>query len=641
MMFKKCERIDFVLPLLLVVISGLFAGCTTLRPTETRSPIVVSEEIPHDKIASDPLRYAAAGIEGISQNRLEEASQEFNRALKLEPNNSWLQFLNGLTYHLRALQGDGSQYELAAQGYELAIKFDRSNWIARYHLGLLHLDRKDFEAAQEQFAEVILFNSHDPDIFYNMIVASYNAKDPSTAAAVLAQLRELEPDSERMMRASAMVMAAIDHPEEARTYLKSYQDLIQDVGAAASLSARLQDWETFYSHYEMKDEEQTTEVNFSQGRGDGWLNSAESLDEVESDSNMVEDDQEDLEESESLEGEADEDDENRMIIVDVVIIGTEEDITTRKGINLLNGLSVQFGDSENPGYSRGYNRTRAYDYINGTYTSTKTKTITRLISVPALTYSLNIFNSNTERNEILARPTLVALNGEESKFFSGVNITAATVGDGGSDSSSGSVEVNADVGVTLNVTPEFLDDHRVKLNVHAERTFLKTPSDDVIYENKIETSQVTLDANVVMHPGETLILSGLSEKETERRRDGVPFLQDLPLIQYVFSRKDTKDYQRSVLILITPREPQYVYSNNSKLTDGADKSGKRRRALTELQARYSDWFKPYPVSASVFHHLQFNSLYREFRTSDVSLERWENQQTLRDRLRQALGFLYY
>jgi hypothetical protein len=39
--------------------------------------------------------------------------------------------------------------------------------------------------------------------------------------------------------------------------------------------------------------------------------------------------------------------------------------------------------------------------------------------------------------------------------------------------------------------------------------------------------------------------------------------------------------------------------------------------------------------------MQANSLYREFRTGDVTLEKWTNYQTHEDRLRQVLDFLFY
>jgi general secretion pathway protein D len=65
------------------------------------------------------------------------------------------------------------------------------------------------------------------------------------------------------------------------------------------------------------------------------------------------------------------------------------------------------------------------------------------------------------------------------------------------------------------------------------------------------------------------------------------------------------------------------------------------RPIASLRARYSDWFKPYPNWASVFHQLQENSLYREFRTGDVDLESWSDMRSVNDRLRIIKDFIYY
>ena len=199
-----------------------------------------------------------------------------------------------------------------------------------------------------------------------------------------------------------------------------------------------------------------------------------------------------------------------------------------------------------------------------------------------------------------------------------------------------------EIGVKLALQPEFLDDGRIKLNVTAERTFLTTPNtSSITFDLRIDTSKTMVNANVVMNFGETLILSGLSEKETERTRDGVPFLQDVPGLQYFFSNRTTRDFQKSVLILLTPRPPSYTYQSKSQRSKSMAQMSANERSLSELQARYSDWFKPYPNWASVFHHMQDNALYREFRTGDVTMERWANMETISSRLKQALEFLYY
>ena len=180
----------------------------------------------------------------------------------------------------------------------------------------------------------------------------------------------------------------------------------------------------------------------------------------------------------------------------------------------------------------------------------------------------------------------------------------------------------------LNVTPTFLPDGRIQMKVFAERTFLTTLANPPQgFDFLIETTKTNVNANVIMNTGETLILSGLSEKETERNRDGTPGLQDVPIVQYLFSKKNTSDFQLSVLILITPRVPSYVFQSEKQKKETEKKQTADERVLTELQARYSDWFRPYPNWASVFHHMQQNSLYREFRTGDVALEKWTNYQS--------------
>ena len=345
---------------------------------------------------------------------------------------------------------------------------------------------------------------------------------------------------------------------------------------------------------------------------------------------VIEVDQEDLDDDgEERDEEEAEIDENQTIIVDVVIIRTEENYTTSKGVNLLQGLSVVLGDDDE-------------DFINLNLTkkssdSTNTRILETIISIPALTYSLNIANANDQRNEILARPTLTAMNGETSEFFSGVNINAAVL-PSTSGGTGDSVTFEIEVGVKLEITPELLDDGRIKIDVVAERQFLNSPNANVTgFTSKIETTRTTVHAVVAMNFDESLILSGLSEKETEDTRDGVPFLQEIPIIQYLFSKETTLDYNKSVLILITPRKAEYIYEQG---TEGNTKLG-NNNALGEFRARYADWFRPYPTWASIFNHLQDSTLYREFRTGDVTMERWETNEDLSVRLKKAMKFLYY
>jgi general secretion pathway protein D len=599
----------------------------------------VADAIPSEKLTTEPRRLTAQAIAELDAGNLETALAHINKALYLDGGNSMLNFLAGLTYHLMALAGADAKYDLARQGYDRAIRLDASNWFAHYHAGLLELDLRDYAKAQNHLAEALILNSRDPDLLYAMAAASYYAGDLPTADGVLRRLREVEPESARVQQASAITLAALNRPKTARDYVDRLKTLKPAPDVEQRLTDRLNDWTRFHIRNpvllaqglpEPEPDPVVVDTRARSPWSDTPPKDPSAPDAAPATAVQQEDSDAHSDDSQGSEAEAAAPDENQMVIVDVVIIRTEEESTTAKGVNLLSNLTLQFGstDLSTAGFSLSDTRTTTGDF---------TRTITRALNIPSITYSLNIANSTDNRSEILARPTLTAMNGQASEFFSGVSIKAQTLPStaGGTGEA---VEIEEDVGVKLNITPEMLEDGRVKMAVVAERTFLNTPNSKVTgFTSKIETSRTTVSANVTMNFNETLILSGLSEKETELTRDGVPLLQDIPLVQYFFSRQTTTDFNKSVLLLITPRLPEYVFQQPTKSTKG----GAAESAVSEFKARHADWFRTYPNWASVFAHMQDNTLYREFRTGDVVLDRWENNESLSSRLKRALSFVFY
>jgi len=188
-------------------------------------------------------------------------------------------------------------------------------------------------------------------------------------------------------------------------------------------------------------------------------------------------------------------------------------------------------------------------------------------------------------------------------------------------------------GVKLAVTPTFLSNNRIQLQVDAERTVLSPIIDSPGFAYRLDIAETTVNANVVMNFGDTLILSGLSEKKTSQTRDGVPLLQDIPVIQYFFSKKTTHDYHRSVLILITPRLP--VYASTSESSPGEIATIKALKEKLGLPPTFSS------NALSILNDLKTSDVFREFRQGDVTIERWDRMQSTASRLKQALEFLYY
>jgi tetratricopeptide (TPR) repeat protein len=602
-----------------VILSGLFfsTNCLALEPYISETPL---SKYASSKALSQGDRLATEAIGYIAKNDLEKASTLINQALQQKIDKSYYHLINGLIYHLMSRQGKAANYDLAAQGYEMAIRFDPSNWIARYYLGRLRVDEGKFDKAIKEFSEAMTIRPDDEMLLNALLFVAYRNGAPDVAAGAINALESSQTSthSESFLRNSAMVMAALGEMDKSKEYIAKMRTSGSDPQLLAHLDRRINDWQRLYSNKSNENLLKTSETDTLmapqappiQGYlGFGFPGMQPPLGPPPPDVN------------------------SKMVVVDVVMIGTEETISSSRGINLLNGLQVQFGGPAAAGGAATPAWQSKYDN-----SSAVTDTITRSITVPGITYSLNIFNVANQRNEVLARPTLVALTGQPSDFFSGVELNAVS-GTGGQVTPP--ITIQKEIGVQLSVTPNELADGRLHLIVTAQRTFLKTPSADATFEQKIETTKNKVSANVVMRYGETLILGGLSEKESGMTRDGVPLLQDIPFLQYFFSRRTNSDYQKSVLILITPRRAEYVYQPENARQEYEKSLSDDERPIASLRARYADWFKPYPNWASVFHQLQQNSLYREFRTGDVDLETWADMRSVEDRLKVIKEFLYY
>lgn len=207
--------------------------------------------------------------------------------------------------------------------------------------------------------------------------------------------------------------------------------------------------------------------------------------------------------------------------------------------------------------------------------------------------------------------------------------------------SQGSIE-EVPVGIKLDVTPKFLGKDKVQLSVSANRAFIEGCSANAGFNNFAQVTKTTISANVAIKFGHPLVLSGLYEKESEKLHDGVPLLQDVPVLQYLFSHEGTLDFTNSVLILLAPHKPRNTHADGTAMTDGANPTDANAKLpnLDELKDR-PDWIKPASNMDAVFQHLKDNRLFKEFRSGDVRLEKWQDELSLGLRIKRAVEFLYF
>lgn len=604
--------------------------------------------LPSGQPETETLAKATAAVKFIQRGELPQASRAINEALQLAPGNSQLHFLNAFVYHLQAKQGDTQKNEMAIEGYQQALRIDPANWIAREFLGLAFLDHGRYAEAKAQLTEVLMMTPDSQVAINGLMTASYLTGDAVTACLMADQLSAgAMPPNPAMLRSAVAVYASCGAFDKAQSLRGK---LAATPAEADRLDRRVAQWKSFYDKQPALSGGavvQHADLGAANARAAMVPTQAFAMPKVPpprpvtpapvetaapaaatapADAPAIA-----LAAPAAIATIAADASGPRMVLVDVVLVSMQDQVSTSKGVNLLSALTLQLGSSA--GNLAAFSRAISSVATGGAPGATTT-TITRAVTVPALSYSLNIANASNAINEVLARPTLAAIEGMPSEFFSGTNLSAGIV----SASTQGGttiVPLEKRFGIKLAVTPVFLANDKVQLKVEAQRTSLTASIDNPKVAYQIESGEITANANVVMTLGDTLVLSGLTEKSSTQTRDGVPVLQDLPGVQYLFSKKQSNDLQRSVLMLITPRTPAYTARN------GVEQAAALDPAVKALREKFGFRGDTPANTDTVLSHLSGNLMFREFRQGDVVIERWERMDSTGERLRQALEFLYY
>ncbi|MGJ3259174.1 MAG: hypothetical protein ACFE0S_06170 [Rhodospirillales bacterium] len=323
----------------------------------------------------------------------------------------------------------------------------------------------------------------------------------------------------------------------------------------------------------------------------------------------------------------------KMALVDVAIIRTEEIYRTSKGVNLLNGLNIFFTGDQFLQFKTPLGLGR----IRQASTTNDVVTLKFGTAGAGLTYSLNIFNDNYDRNEVIARPTILVEDQKKSSFFSGG--TLHIVIEGGVAGSGAIQPINT--GVNLEVTPQFLDEETIDLNVFAQRTFLEASlsqvSDTITGTSFATTSKTSITANLTLRYGETMVLSGLSDQEKENLDDKTPGLGDIPGIQYLFRNQVKTESKKTVLILLTPRKATLDYEAQDTATRSPETPDDTNISKLEKNAA---WMQPRPHLKALVRHLSKYDYFNHFRTGDMQLETWAGEGTVLDAVKHSLAYLY-
>ena len=612
--------------------------------------------------ANEPSRTQAlmrAGAEYLEKGELENAQTVFNTALKFDLKNAPLHFFNALTYQLKYEKGDAESYALAEAGYRTAIGLDTSLDVAHLQLGRLYMSSKKFTEAKKSFALAVDAKIKAPqEALFGMAQASLYSGDAATATWATAELEKLEWKDARLYRMKAFQAAVAKKPELVKTMLAQYTALEGNKDEARYVTGRLDQLLATKTSFRPG-----SDVMLAQAKTDDAKPEAkeeakeEAKDEKKADAGdpnarknwfrcdlrpgpIYEKDAVNMNKTFELPV----NDENitaptlpapcagenpPVAIIEVTMIRTEESIRKSFGINLMDGLTLSkslsfsaMGDTANQATQSANNLTNA-----GALAADATGAVTGGF----LSYNLNIANSIYTKNEVIARPTLSAIDRLPSIFFSGATYSIIVGG-----INSGTL-VDKPVGVALSVTPTFLDDDKILLSIRASRSFIEEQGNEKV---ALKQTRNAVNASALVSYGQTFVLNGLVERELDVTENGVPLLQDIPILQYFFKRSVTMDYSRQILTLVTVR----------KLVDSEDSIAKAKtkgglmssHKMSDQVQEYLDLQNNKPVLDEVLAGLRAdNGLYTKLRQRDLIQESYGSKSIIKRLIEDIKDLAYF
>lgn len=630
-----------------VILLGAFClgGCATLGSTAPNGSTATG--VKEVKGAISPAdKLTRESVDALRTGRSGEAVTKLNRALSLNPARAELHLLTGLAYHLDYLHGNYLARDLAETGYITASQLDVGLAEAHLQLGRLYLDTKRFSRAQTEFLRVLDIEPDHTDALLDLTVASYYAQDLRTALGAVRRLNTLQPDDVRVVRTASIINAAAGLDQDALKARTGLAALGSNPNDLKRVDRRLSQWRALHAdsrltpvkadttdkddEYSAADEPETSKNSSPTAAGQpiapDWSDCRQRQTDADSDpdtdSDYNEYGRETSDETKALRALPSPCSGTplpRMTIIDAAIIRSEEIRYTTRGINLLDGLQVVFG----------WSNLLTRSITDGILT--KTETTERSLSLPTagVTYALNIANATDMRNDVLARPTLVALDRKPSMFFSGTNLTIAISG----QLSGGDIEEKP-IGISLSVTPTFISDDTILLAVKAARSDLQETSPGT-FEQTLHTTRSSVTTNVLIRMDQTLVLSGLVEKTSLSGQSKTPILGDIPALQYLFNSADTEETQKSILIVLTPRRPAddgAIAETNNAVTD---------KNAQELRERLARDLGLLDTTLAAIRMLASNRYATQFRTGDLKNDEWKTQNSMNRLLDGLSSFLYY
>lgn len=243
--------------------------------------------------------------------------------------------------------------------------------------------------------------------------------------------------------------------------------------------------------------------------------------------------------------------DDKMVLMHIKITEFNKSASDNLGINWQNNIAGPAGALATEA-TFGGDRSDGVTILGGPGTPGQLSTIDPAVVDPSFGY-FGIATEITSRINfavssgdalILAEPRLVARSGGEASFLAGGEVPIEIV-----TPTSAAIEFKQ-FGILLNIKPEVDRQDNIRAKVETE---ISAVDQSVAVGNTPGFLTRRTNADILLKSGETLVMSGLVDRELGRDTTGLKGLSALPVLGHLFKSRAFRDSKTDLVIFVTPQ----------------------------------------------------------------------------------------
>ncbi|WP_187440109.1 hypothetical protein [Candidatus Nesciobacter abundans] len=462
-------------------------------------------------------------LEDLVKNyRWRDASRVINRGLNMNPNYTQLHLLNGFIYE-RLAESEPAYSGLSLVAYKKSLSIDPNNVKVLIALGRHYSMNHNYSKSMDLFSRVIMQDEYNIEALYGLANASYALRYISVSKNAIDRLLNFD-SSERVCRLAALIYASYGD-KKCYEFIRKFSEKTSN----------------------------KEDVSYLYGRAEEWLELNSKLKNI----NYAK-----IQREESRKKEIKKDHPIDNFVVECIVLSFSENSRFSRGNNILEALQ-NFGDEETKGLgmrvSNGnlLNRhvNKGYANVDGKWIldeNNTTKSITKGFSIgfEDIRYNLNIANSSSSLVDIMARPLIQITRNGRGHFYSGDKVFVSAGGDVGSALSS------IPTGIKIDIQSRDVNKDSIFLNVKVDLSKNSFKNSAGSANDRANVMTATMESDITAKIGKTYAIGGLYSHISEYGNTGIPGLKSVPMVDLFSAKKSSLDDKKSVVILLTIKDPK-------------------------------------------------------------------------------------